>query len=382
MGRRGVQQQVALEPLPALLRDVYEGKLLLPDSQQAPWDDARRLQLFESIYRGVPLGSITVWRTSERMAYRRAIGTVPLHEPEDTSPPDYLIEGSERMVVLFEELGPAFLLQDPPARRPGLPLEKPRSFLVYDLRTQTFRAYPPEQPLRQTEFALMHLFHAESQYAYQSNLRALPDGEQLIHRLNRLVDTFFEFELAVIRFASGNAEAIRTMLSSLGTQLPLQPRHAPVTTHWSCDTCAQPIWHARDGWVEWLSRDKDSRRTGRGLRLVHHLPASPLPQGCQYDERQEFKRDQSILHDLDLASFLGANGLTHLLYVIDYYHLPQKQGIEMIQRLHTPGYERARFHAAQAIAQGVIEPNLPSGFYWQDEIAAVLEWADTHGLKP
>jgi hypothetical protein len=146
------------------------------------------------------------------------------------------------------------------------------------------------------------------------------------------------------------------------------------TTSWTCDACGLPINDARDGWVEWVTyKNADGQDRGRGLRLVHHQPASPRKSGCQYDGKQEFQRDRGILSDQSLDSFLGPDGLMLLLSLISEGELPQAEVIEMIQRIHIPGYEHARHHFPDALARGVIEPNLPPGFHWQADIERVIK---------
>jgi hypothetical protein len=377
-----VQQRILVERLPSLLRDIYEGKLLLPDLMPAPWDDERRLRLFERIYRGLPIGGITVWRTSMRLPHRRVIGSVPLLDRGEGVSRDYLVDGLGWVVTLFAELGPAFWLGDKSSQRqPLVTADKPRPFLVFELQTQTFRLLEPDESLRPTEFALHHLFDAETQHVMSARLRALAMGEQWANRLSRFVGGFFDFSFPVTTVVSDRQEIAQVLLTPLEEE-PSPLATAPRTTRWYCDACGQPIRHSTEGWVEWLVRIDGLERSSRGLRLVHHRPASPRPQGCQYNAREEFHRDRSTLGDLGLESFLGPDGLTQLLSLFSEYNLPREQVIEMLKRLHTPGYERARFHAQDAATEGVIEPNLPPGFYWQDELAKVLEFADAAGLKP
>jgi hypothetical protein len=146
---------------------------------------------------------------------------------------------------------------------------------------------------------------------------------------------------------------------------------------WICDSCEETILQAKDGYVEWLIARVGEKHVGRGLRLVHHKPASPrAPNGsCYHDENYEFRQDKAIYQSGSLESFLKADGLMKLLSLLSQGALPKEEVIEMIKRLHIPGYEQARLHIPRAISEGVFEPNLPEGFYWQSNIQAVLKFA-------
>lgn len=148
---------------------------------------------------------------------------------------------------------------------------------------------------------------------------------------------------------------------------------------WICDTCGELIEKPGDGWVEWIRySDSDGEIRGRELRLVHHFPASPrqrLP-GCNFDQHAEYIKDNEGVNDLPLPEFLDANGLMRLLSLVATGRVPQKDGFEMIKRLHIPGYEHAHRHFDRAISEGVFEPNTPEGYYWQCNINGVLEFLE------
>ncbi|MFE8595829.1 hypothetical protein [Archangium violaceum] len=383
MAEDDVRNLVTSVQLPSLLRDVYEGKLRLPELPQESWGNTRRLKLFESIYRRLPTGGIVVWRTSQQMKCRGAIGPVTLREPAETRIRDYLMEGIGLVEALFQELGQVFWNEEDPARRQVSGSESPTAFVTFDLKTQTFRLSRPGDVLQSAECQMSRLLDATWQHAFSDALRSLPMGQQLQSRFSRLVDTFYEALVTVILVVADDTKDLQALLALRGTALPLQLlERGPATLRWYCDTCGQSIRHSRDGWVEWLIRTEGSCRLGRGFRLVHHQPASPRPQGCQYDGDQEYQRDRSIVCDVALDDFLGHDGLTYLLEVLSRGELPQEQVVEMIKRLHTPGYERARFHVQSAAAEGVIEPNMATGFYSQGDITRVLDWADDEDRKP
>jgi hypothetical protein len=115
--------------------------------------------------------------------------------------------------------------------------------------------------------------------------------------------------------------------------------------------------------------------SGRGLRLVHKFVASTRGDNkrCQYDESIEFSKDRGVLADASLQEFLEADGLMRLLIFLSENELPKNEVIEIIKRLHIPGYEQARLFFKEAIRDGVFEPDSPAGFHWQSEINAVLK---------
>ena len=154
-----------------------------------------------------------------------------------------------------------------------------------------------------------------------------------------------------------------------------------MSQYWICDTCEEKIENPKDGWVEWIVVRDGEKRKGRNLRLVHHMPASPLgkPKGCQFDGKVEFSKDRGIVADLSLEDFLGPNGLMRLLVFLSENELPKEDVLEMIKRLFIPGYEVARHHFDRAIYEGVFEPNMPKSYYFMSDIEATLKFLEREG---
>lgn len=152
----------------------------------------------------------------------------------------------------------------------------------------------------------------------------------------------------------------------------IMPEHT-----WICDRCGQPIEKVEEGWIEWLVLQEGNSSVGKGLRLVHHFQSGSRAalQSCQYNQEQERERDGSHVNDSPLEEFLGPDGLMELLSLLDLNRLPKAEVLEMIKRLHVPGYEEARQYFDAALHEGVFEPNRPPGFYSQSDITAVLKFA-------
>ena len=134
----------------------------------------------------------------------------------------------------------------------------------------------------------------------------------------------------------------------------------------------------RAGWVEWVAaEDSKGKSKASGLRLVHCRNVSPRwwePFGCQYNSRDEFRKNRGIVQGLPLDRFAGPDGLMLLLSLIAERELPVDELVELAKRVQIPGYEAVQELVHDAVTEGVIAPAIGSGFYLQCEIRDVLKW--------
>jgi hypothetical protein len=135
----------------------------------------------------------------------------------------------------------------------------------------------------------------------------------------------------------------------------------------------------QEGWVEWLAaEDVGGEPKVGGLRLVHRHNTRPgwlEPYDCQYNARDEFRKNCAIVEGLALDRFVGPEGLMLLLSMIAERELPVQEVIELAKRVQIPGYEAVHELVYDAVREGVIAPSISSGFYLQCEIWDVLKWA-------
>jgi len=152
-----------------------------------------------------------------------------------------------------------------------------------------------------------------------------------------------------------------------------------IRSGWRCDRCGGLVTDLQAGWVEWLAaEDAKGKPKVSGLRLVHRRNTSPRwqePFGCQYNPRDEFRKNRGIVEGLALDRFAGPDGLMLLLSMIAERELPAQELIELAKRVQIPGYEAVCEVVHDAVTEGVIAPTISSGFYLQCEIWDVLEWA-------
>jgi hypothetical protein len=143
------------------------------------------------------------------------------------------------------------------------------------------------------------------------------------------------------------------------------------TETWTCDACHEEITRVEDGWVEWLRGGE----RGRHLRVGHPRPSAPHGP-CH---RLANPVAGMSRRDLPLSLFLGPDGLMLLLEMMDDQEVPQQELMEMITRLHIPGYEAARKHFEAAMEEGVPESLRTPGFHSQWEMREVMEWREKVG---
>ena len=140
------------------------------------------------------------------------------------------------------------------------------------------------------------------------------------------------------------------------------------TTSWICDACGEIIEREQLGQLAFLGR-RDG--TAYGLRLVLSASSSPRTAGCHY-ETEELPKGV-VARTLEAAAPLGPSALMELLEFVATERLPKDEVVEMIKRLHVPGYEHARFHLDDAYSKGLIERRNAAGFPNEQQIRIVLQ---------
>ncbi len=65
------------------------------------WDMDRVAYLMDSIYKGYPFGSLLFWKTKNKLAVERSLGTFTLPPPAEDYPIDYVLDGQQRLTSIF-----------------------------------------------------------------------------------------------------------------------------------------------------------------------------------------------------------------------------------------------------------------------------------------
>ena len=208
MAKASYLSQPLIQRIPVLLREVRDRIVVIPRFQRPfVWTDQQRLDLMESIYQGLPIGSLLLWRTTERgLETYQLPGTRAQPNPSDGRC-QYLLDGHQRVTTLFTALGPGLpgrdegddeheddeppLDEDDNEYRPLLPL-------YFDLESKEFRLKPKRGKPEKTWLALNHLFDDHKLFEYLQGLARLSNSRNLISRARRIQNVFFDYMIPVI----------------------------------------------------------------------------------------------------------------------------------------------------------------------------------------
>ncbi|WP_326565913.1 DUF262 domain-containing protein [Amycolatopsis rhabdoformis] len=85
-----------------LLREIAEGRLRVPKFQRPfVWRPEQMTQLFDSIDRSYPIGSLLIWETNIHLASLDQIADFPIPAPPTDGRVAYLLDGHQRLSTLF-----------------------------------------------------------------------------------------------------------------------------------------------------------------------------------------------------------------------------------------------------------------------------------------
>jgi hypothetical protein len=93
-----------IEFIEILLQSISSGVLRVPKFQRPYyWNPSDMLSLFDSIYKGYPIGSLLLWESTGRVESLDEVGPIKIPFPE-TKPLTYILDGHQRLATLFGSL--------------------------------------------------------------------------------------------------------------------------------------------------------------------------------------------------------------------------------------------------------------------------------------
>ena len=190
-------QEPQLITLQALFNDLKNGALQVPRFQREfVWNPKRRLELLDSIKKGIPLGSILTLRASIELAVFPRVGGIPV-PPHSGGARQYLLDGHQRVSTLFSAFQPEAAGLNP---TPSDEWELEPGDIVYDLVEECFvlrKDYSSRKPANRIKGLPLNLLFEGP--AYMRFMRDnYSDNDALVERADVLAERFRNYKIPLV----------------------------------------------------------------------------------------------------------------------------------------------------------------------------------------
>lgn len=206
------ESQPKIVPLHQLLDQVLSGALRIPRFQrpgtETTWRPEQRRDLLDSVYRGIPIGTILVWSTQEPINTLPAIGGADIPDFDSKESRKLLVlDGHQRLSTLVATLGPGLDLYKQ-RNRIGAP--SPRERWVFDIdgddtRADTrFKLLDPGKSPGPKDVPLSIALNRKQLNQWVRDRGELTEKE--VQRVDSLRDRFREYNMPVATLATESLE--------------------------------------------------------------------------------------------------------------------------------------------------------------------------------
>ncbi|WP_439504446.1 DUF262 domain-containing protein [Sediminibacterium sp.] len=203
------------------IEDIENGRLKVPSFQRNfVWGKKEKLDLFESLKKGYPIGSVLFWKPDEVFSTKDIIGPYKMKPTKPNFEYFYILDGFQRLTTLF-----GCLVSPQKTSLDVLDNIVSDFSIYYDLENEEFTlsrgtpkevSYLPVNILIDT-FALLN-YSDELRRAYDDNKKA----DLLINRARVLASTLLDYELPAIQIIGGaieDAVDIFSRINSMGMKI-------------------------------------------------------------------------------------------------------------------------------------------------------------------
>lgn len=192
-----------------LIGDIKKGEIKIPQFQRKfVWKAKQALDLLDSIASNYPIGSLLLWKTKDKLAVERNIGDFKLPETDDLTPTDYVLDGQQRITVIYSCI--------------GAPESEPGFAAAYDLEHEKFVPSPEQHDPK--VFPLRWAFEMTKMLDFRTSLRSYPQHQLYAERLDAVISAFNSYKLPIVTLKELSIEEVCPIferINSSGTKLSI-----------------------------------------------------------------------------------------------------------------------------------------------------------------
>jgi len=208
-----------LPRLQTIISELQQSLYVIPEFQRpSVWKDEQRLELLDSIIKGLPIGSLLVWRSStHRLETYESIAGIPI---QSTRPGNgkhtYIIDGHQRLTTLFGAL------VRPPQPRRGR--EAHRWPIYYVLGTADSPAFRIAKDNEEPEFDWLRLdmlTDGKALSRFRDHLYNIGE-DGMADEVERVANVFKDYIIPVVPLVTDNLDLVTdafVRINSLGSEM-------------------------------------------------------------------------------------------------------------------------------------------------------------------
>lgn len=201
-----------------ILRWVDSGSVRVPAFRPPfAWTPDEMRDLFESIDRGFPIGSLVLWTTDARPSSLAMMGAVRLPEPPASGTLTYVLDGHQRLATLYSVL--RLPVDHPRDRKDGWKWWIYRDLSIDEEEGHAFLHVPDAEPAPHL-LPLRAIIRTMDFLGYTKDIeaRARPlalEPERMMRRAERLVRHVKSYKLSTLRVMGGTIDEAITISKRL-----------------------------------------------------------------------------------------------------------------------------------------------------------------------
>jgi hypothetical protein len=188
-----------------LVRRVKDGDIKLPKFQRPfVWKRGDVLTLWDSVYRGYPIGSVLLWLTKQRLASEREIGELDVSPRAEEYPTNYLLDGQQRLSSLCGVL--------------YWPGGDPKSIwnVAFDLRAEEF--FHATGTLEPWQFPLKNLLETRDFLNQCAKFQNENDQATLNANAQRLLSAVKDYKIAAVVLADMDLQKVGPVFERINSK--------------------------------------------------------------------------------------------------------------------------------------------------------------------
>jgi hypothetical protein len=190
-----------------LVNEIKKGEIKIPQFQRKfVWNETQALKLLDSISNNYPTGSLLFWKTTTKLSVERNIGDFKLPETDDLSPTTYVLDGQQRLTVIYSCFGAADGEEGYSAG--------------YDLINDNFIKLSDKPELH--IFPLRYIFQTTKLLNFRTALISHPHATELQEKLDSFIEIITNYRFPVVTLKDLTVEEVCPIferINSSGTRL-------------------------------------------------------------------------------------------------------------------------------------------------------------------